>query len=111
MAVYAHPYYPKSSFVLNKYLIISSSKNYDAHDSESNENSELFFDSQVLENAEERPASRTSTYQDAYQKNDNYDGQDDMFVDHFADEDDNEHESIIWNIFLHLLKFIAEILL
>jgi hypothetical protein len=108
ISVYAHPYYPKSKYSLNRYLIISNEKNYDVHNMESNENFQDFYLGRMLKDDMNRDDAnnnkRTLTVND-----NKYDNQNELYVDH--EESDDENESILWTILIHLLKLIAEIVL
>jgi hypothetical protein len=97
---------------LNKYLINTNSKNYELHNSESNANFELFFDSQKLK--EHDISSTTSSFPKSFDSKETHDDQHEMNIDHLDDEYETEpedHESLVWTIFLHLLKLIAEVVL
>jgi hypothetical protein len=90
IGVYAHPYYLKSSYVLNKYKII-------------------------MNNPKELVNNNGYSYTDLFEDLDESDGhkensQHSMYAEH-SDDDDSSKESFFWKLFFHLLEIIAEVIL
>lgn len=99
ISVYAHPYYPKSTYVLNVYSVKSDDKNYEAHCREAHANFKDFYYSSMLKEKSDKSTQREPL--------DN--ARDDDYLN--FEETDEDNESILWTIFINLLKLIAEIIL
>jgi hypothetical protein len=87
--------------------MISTSKDYATHDKEANVASELFFD-EFKSGDEKRSSQRLAEQAEQAARNTN-DYENDGVDASFEDEDDTGHESILWTILLHLIKFLAEV--
>lgn len=87
IGVYAHPYYLKSTYVLNKYKIITNKP----REVNGYSNTDLFF-----EDLSESDGHRESSQHNIHAEHNN--------------QDDN-NESFFWKLFFHLLEIIAEVIL
>jgi hypothetical protein len=122
ISVYAHPYYFKTRFILYQYEINTNQSKF-LHEFNN------FHDNSIFDNAndefkkidDEKNADQ-KTYFEHYESYHNQKHQDhpetsDSFsnsnrpLEFEENEIDNGKESILWSIFLHLLEFLAEVLL
>ena len=95
ISVFAHPYYVKSVYVLKTYQIQMSDKSYETMNTNSFEN--------LNSNYPDEKYSFSNT---------DFDEQHEMNLNHQEQIDnDEESESIVWKIFISLLKIIADVVL
>ena len=124
IAVYAHPYYVKSTYTLNQYKIqldqtenndfgefsYTDFLNRDLSASDINKNTDFKtenFHSQHDMYAQHSQFSQAETSNHAQKLKEDFhrDGDED------AEEDDGGSRSFFWNLFIHLLEIIAEVFL
>lgn len=102
ISVYAHPYYPKSVYTMRTYSIYSNDKNYETHSLESNEKFKEFYHKNMLKDGSSRDSLKDHSAHSTKER----------YETNFHDQDtENENESMLWTILIHLLKLIAEIVL
>jgi len=108
--VYGHPYYPVTKYIIKKYLIISSNKDYATHDMEANVASELFFAD--FKNSDDRQNSQRHAENAEQASRNMRNDENNNFNSDLEDlDEDYGSESIVWTILLHLIKFLAELCL
>ena len=130
IAVYAHPYYVKSTYVLHQYKILldqtqnndfsefsySDFLNRDLSASDINKNTDHNTENFHSQHDMYAQHNQFNHHHHQHQHHQNTDGGDEK-ESHEKDTDDEEEEdgggskSFFWNLFIHLLEIIAEVFL
>jgi hypothetical protein len=111
IGIYAHPYYVKSTFVLNKYRVTFDSKSFNyeySHISEENNDLNNKYDEDVFEShhSNEHDNSETKT-----KNNENQNDEDEEYDDDIGVGGGSGGRSFLWSLFIHLIEIIAEVFL
>jgi hypothetical protein len=99
LSIYAHPYYPKSVYILNQYLIHKPVESNEHKTGNNDDNPDI---SQYVDHHDYKYHSDNDGFAESYHHHLN-----------LANDKDSEEESesLLWNIFLHIIQFIIEVIL
>jgi hypothetical protein len=98
LSVYAHPYYPKSVYILNQYLVQKPVESNEPKTSTNEVNVEM---NQGVDDQDHSYYNEHDTFADSYHH---------LHLDQGASSEE-ESDSLLWTIFLHIIQFIVEVIL
>jgi len=112
IGIYAHPYYVKSTFILNKYRVTFDSKNFNheySHISEENNDLNNKYDEDVFES--DHRNEQHDDHDNRNKNNENQNDEDEEYDDDNAGGGGGGSRSFLWSLFIHLIEIIAEVIL
>ena len=113
IGIYAHPYYAKSTFVLNKFRITFDSKSgnsdYSHISEENNDLNNKYDDDQFETRHRDDHGNDDNGDKTNENSNNNRDAEDDWYED--ESEASGKSRSFLSSLFLHLIEIIAEVFL